>query len=176
MYIPLLPVCFLLLCFSFSRFLLLLVPPLSPFPRFVDTVVMNGLPASSTFASFSLCDGSPYSFMECDSQYGRYLDAHRFGAMRVVGDQPSIYDLRFDKYRDTAVVAWIKSRSLCEGRGAGLLECVHESKNVSFVWCYEEVNCERPLVPIVAMPWVAGDGSFLTSLREIVGLSCQYDN
>lgn len=105
---------------------------------------------SSSSASISLRDGSPYSVMEYISRYSNYLDACLFAVMRIVADQPLIYDHRFNKYRDTAVGAWIKRWRNCDGRGASLSQCPHASTDSPFVWCYEEVDYERRLSAIVA--------------------------
>lgn len=43
-------------------------------------------------ASISFRDGSPYSIIEYISQWGHYLDARWLGTMRIVDDQPSVYD------------------------------------------------------------------------------------
>lgn len=48
------------------------------------------------------------SVPEFISGYGPYLDARWFGAIRIVGSQPLIYNHSFDEYRDTAVGLWIR--------------------------------------------------------------------
>lgn len=100
-------VCCLLRLFFFLRltFHLLFCVFFSHF--FDDILVMDGSHASSPSASFSSRDGSPHSVMEYIFRNRHYLDARRFGAMHIVGDQPLIYDRRFDMYRDTAVGAWV---------------------------------------------------------------------
>lgn len=71
-------------------------------------VVMNASSISAPAASSLSRDRSPCFAMEYISRYGWSLDGGRFGARRVAGDQRSIHDRCFKKYRDKAVGAWIK--------------------------------------------------------------------
>lgn len=47
-------------------------------------------------------------------KYGWSLDARRFRAMRMVRDQTSIFDRRFNKYHHKAVSAWIRRGAIAE--------------------------------------------------------------
>lgn len=95
------------ICVSFSPFFSTLVSPLSSLAHFAEIVVMDSLHAYSPSASFFSCDSSLYSVIEYVPQYGHCLDAYQFGTMRIVGDQPCIYDRRFDKYRYITAGAWM---------------------------------------------------------------------
>lgn len=59
---------------------------------FIITVIMNGSCASLPSASFSFLNSPLYSVMENIFIYSQYLDPGDFGMMRILGDQPSIYD------------------------------------------------------------------------------------
>lgn len=100
-------------------------------PSFAVTVLMECLHTSSPFASLSSCNGSPYS-LQSISKYGKCLEAHRFGAMRIVGEQASIDDLRFEEYCDTSVGAWINCWCHCGVRRASSSRSTHESPGLSF--------------------------------------------
>lgn len=136
---------------------------------------MDGLHASSSFASFSFCDGSQNSIMEYISRYGDHLDARLFRTMRIVGDQTLIYDRRFHKYRDNVLGTEINRWRPCGGRHTSSSGCTHESMDPPFLQGYEEAECEYQLCPSIAVHRTVQDGLFPTSHSEAVGFSHLYD-
>lgn len=95
-------------CFTFSSFTSL---------AFITAV--DGFHGSTPSASFSSCDGSPYPTTDYILRFGHYLEACWLGAMRIVRDQPSMYDRRFDKSCATIVKTCTKQWCHYCGRGAG---------------------------------------------------------
>lgn len=65
--------------------------------------------------------------------------------MRIAGDQPSIYDHPFNKYRDTAVDAWTEHGCHCSCRGASVMLCKHDAMDSPFVHCPEKEEYDQPL-------------------------------
>lgn len=142
--------------------------------RFPDIVVMDSLHTCTPSASFVVYSGSPHSVIKYIFRYGRYLEANGIGAMRSVGDHPSIYDDRSDKNLETTVGASIKHRCECGGRGARSPPCAHELADSPFIWCYEEVDYEHRLGAIVSSKSSAKDGSIPTNLSQVVWFSRPY--
>lgn len=141
--------CFLRL-FSFPRFSFSPAVRVSFSPSLLLIFHHGRLACFSPSAFFPSSDGSPFSVMESFSRYWSYLDARRFGMMRIVGDQQSIYDRNFGKYCDTTVGARIKRWGDGGGRRASPSRCTHASMDSSFLQCYEEVDYKRWLSSFVA--------------------------
>lgn len=71
-------------------------------------VVMDAPKALSSVAPGLYIDRSRNFVVEYIYEYGRYLDAHRFGAMHMRSYSPLMYGCRLKMYCDTVVRTWIK--------------------------------------------------------------------
>lgn len=103
------------------------------------------------------------------SRYCQYWDACRVCPMHIGGDQSLIYNIKFDKNRDTVVAAWIRRRCNGGSRGAIEFQCMHISINSPFVLYYKEVDNEPRFDPDVSAHSQAYDRPFTTVLFEVVG-------
>lgn len=108
---------------------------------------MDGSYASLRSASFCWRNRSRYSSMHYIFAYGHYLNACRFGAIRIAGDQLSINDLRFYKYRQITARACTNLWCRCAGKRASSSQWTQATIDSSFVQCYKEVNYERRVIP-----------------------------
>lgn len=157
-------------CFSFLSFPLFLVLPLSSLSFCLSLLSLVSLLLLSWTARMRLCYVRPFPSATARrtlswniSQYDQFLVFCGFGVMCIVGDQRAIYDGRFDKHHDTVVGVSTKCWAHCGGRGATSSWRAHESTESRFFWCYEEVNYELWLSPIVA---AHGAQSRMNCLRQ----------
>lgn len=87
--------CFFLAAFIFSLIFLFVVSRFSLITPFSFIVLLDGSHMCTASMSFPSCDSSPYSIIEYISHHCHYFDAHQFGTMRIVNNQPSMCDRRF---------------------------------------------------------------------------------
>lgn len=114
--------------FLFLPFLLTLILTPTLLYSYADLSIMGSQHESTTLASPSPVDGSPYSVMGYISRCGQSLNVCRFGRMRFVGHQLLIYDSRLHKYRVTTVRSWIKCWLSCGSRDACSSPGAHERR------------------------------------------------
>lgn len=129
----------------------------------------------SPMAPLVFQDGPTIAVMKCISEYIRYLDARRFGATHVAGDQLTIFDRCFQKQHNAAAGAWIKRWCHRGARGANMSRCVIGGTDSPFVRCLEEVHYERHLGAVLRALRQAKDGTFPTQFSDVVGFSRPYD-
>lgn len=87
--------------------------------------------------------------MEHISKYWLYWGARRFGLIWIASDQPSMYDHRFTKYRNTAVGAQTRRWRHFGGIGSIILRFMHWSVDSPFVPCSDDVDYKRRFGSIV---------------------------
>lgn len=86
----------------------------------------------------------------------------------MVGDQLSIHYLQFEKYRDSAVGAWIKNWGHCASRSVSSSRWPHEYTDSPFLEYYERLYYEHRPNLILAAHRATGDRSFPTSPSEVI--------